>query len=116
MNPSFRSFTEELLLIKSAEDAAPKEPKLDTAKLFKQMISNSLQYGAAFGLGGGTGWLMAEKLLPKTFANMPGGARAAIGAGTGVLSGLGALAAAEAMRRSRLKENEVATIRHHQEP
>lgn len=116
MKPSFRAFTEELLLIKSAEETAPAGPKLDRLKLFKQMLLNSLQYGAGFGLGSGAGWLTAEKLLPRTFANMPGGARAAIGAGTGVLAGLGTLAATEAMRQSRQKENEVATVRDHQGP
>ena len=114
MTPSFRAFTEELFLIKSAEETAPGEPELDKGKLFKQMILNSLQYGAGFGLGSGVGWLTAEKLLPKTFEHLPGGARAAIGAGAGVLSGVSAIAAGEAMRRARQRENEVATIRHHQ--
>jgi hypothetical protein len=114
MKPSFRAFTEELFLIKSSEEAAPAGQRLDRLKLFKQMLLNSLQYGAGFGLGSGVGWLTAEKLLPKTFANLSGGARTAIGAGAGVLAGLGTMAAGEAMRHARQKENEVATIRDHQ--
>ena len=118
MSPSFRAFTEELFLIKAAEEAKPVTgaPRPDIAKMFRQMLVNSLTYGAGFGIGSGTGWLMAEKLLPRTFAGLSDRSRAAIGAGTGVLAGLGSLAAGDAMKRARQKEDEVAAVRDHQGP
>jgi len=108
MMPSIKAFAEELMFLKMSEALEPedqKEPELDKAKLWARALLNWGGYGAGFGLGTGLGYVTAEKLLPKTLSPST---RSFAGVATGVLSGLGALAAWEAARRAHQSENDAA--------
>ena len=85
------------------EDKGP-----DKRKMFKQLAINAAAYGIPFGVGAGTAYLTAEKLLPRVLDSSSRMKRWGIGGLAGAVTGIGSLATWEAMRQSRKKEDDVA--------
>ena len=105
MNPTFASFSDELMLIKSAEKKDEKHQSKFWPLAKKRLGSAALFGGGAF-LGAGAGALAGEGLRHVWKSSTPAQRRIA-GAGIGGMGMLGALAAWDAMQTAAKREDEV---------
>jgi len=96
MIPSMRAFSDELMLIKQAEEEKHKSELPGMLK--NRFLKSAPLFALGGGLGAGAGYLLGEKTRPWLLKNMtPGGRSAALAATTG-LGAIGAIALWEAMR------------------
>jgi hypothetical protein len=95
MRPSFSAFTEELLLIKSAEEA--KDPNRFAP--YKQALKHMLAYGLGYGAGDAAGILIADRITPQRIASLPPEVRSHLPSLLGVLGGIGTTLATVAMEK-----------------
>lgn len=94
---SMDSMVDELLLIKVAEERARQPWRFPRGEEWKQVGKNLLAYGAGMGVGGGLGYALRKKVLPKFLPQMSNKALGALSFGGGALT---SLAAAAALRRA----------------
>jgi len=103
MTPSFQAFTNELALIKIAEEKKPFKSEIP-GLLKERFLKSAPKFALGAGLGTGAGYLLGEKTRPWVLKNMtPTGRKAALMATTG-LGAIGALALWDAMRTAEKAE------------
>lgn len=99
MNIDFKSFADEMVLIKLAEEEdKPFRSKFPV--LLKTRAKSALKYGLGMGLGAGVGMLVEEKVLPKVLPGLTPAQGKALGAVVGGLGTLAGLAQWEAYREA----------------
>ena len=105
MNPNFRTFTDQLLLIKLAKERPDVMERPDIVNPFyKRIAKNTLAFGAGAGAGLGGALLLSDKLLPKILPSLSPKQRSLLAGGAAILSGLstglGTLAAARTLQQA----------------
>ena len=130
MNPSFKSFAGELLLIKQAEPDEPQMtmpqadsmPVQDEEKapfrsefptIARERFKSALKFGIGHGLGTGAGFLLGERFLPKILPKTwTPATRRNVGFGIGGMGAIGALALWDAMRQAAKAEENALRDSH----
>jgi hypothetical protein len=105
MGPSFKSFVDQLVLVKLSSE------RPDTINPFyKRLAKNSLAFSAGAGLGSAGAVALSDKLLPKILPRLTPQQRSLLMAGATLLSGtatgLTGLAVAKSLRQADMEEAE----------
>lgn len=105
MEPSFRTFTDQFLLMKIAEE----RPDV-VNPFYKRLLKNTLGFGAGAGVGAGGAYVLADKLLPKILPKLSPKQRSLLAGGaallSGAASGLTTLTALRTLQQADLEEEE----------
>jgi len=111
MDPNFKTFTDQLLLIKlSAERPEDMERPDVVNPFYKRIGKNALAFSAGAGLGMGGAVLLSDKLLPKILPKLSPKQRSVLAAGAALLSGaatgLTTLTASRTLQQAEKEEDE----------
>jgi hypothetical protein len=104
MDPSFRSFADQFLLMKIAEE----RPDV-VNPYYKRILKNTLAFGAGAGAGAGGALLLSDKLLPKILPMLSPKQKSLLASGAAILSGaatgLSTLAVARTLQQAEKEED-----------
>lgn len=109
MDPNFRSFTDQFLLVKLAKERPDVMERPDIVNPFyKRLLKNTLAFGTGAAAGTGGAFLLSDKLLPKILPSLSPKQRSLLAGGAALLSGLatgvGTLAAARTLQQAEEEE------------
>jgi hypothetical protein len=111
MDPNFKSFADQLLLVKLAGERPDIMERPDIVNPFyKRVVKNALAFGAGATGGTGAALLLSDKMLPKILPMLSPKQRSLLAGGAALLSGaatgLTALTAARTLQQADKEEGE----------